>query len=68
MLDIEYSGYFDSRKKIMGLGKCVTSSPGHNVDSYFTWFVPQNWSLEDACSVPLIYLQVISYIRVRIKN
>lgn len=60
MYDIEYSGSLDSGQKVTGLGKRTSTEPIFSPDSCFTWVVPQDWSLEDACTVPLMYLQVYS--------
>lgn len=30
-------------------------------DPYFMWFIPEYWNLEEACTVPLLYAQVIRF-------
>lgn len=55
---VEYSGICESGKRIMGLAKTTSIGSKYERDKHLTWVVPEFWSLEDACTVPLTYLQV----------
>uniref|UniRef100_A0A6P7GXN3 Fatty acid synthase-like n=1 Tax=Diabrotica virgifera virgifera TaxID=50390 RepID=A0A6P7GXN3_DIAVI len=54
-IGFEYAGVTPKGKRIMGLiaGEALALQV-HN-DTYFTWEVPKEWSLKDACTVPCVY-------------
>ncbi|XP_065212332.1 fatty acid synthase-like [Planococcus citri] len=54
---IEYSGVQDTGERVMGLA--VVNSEDHvsKPDSILKWNLPDDWSLEDAVTVPFIYTQ-----------
>ncbi|CAG9833288.1 unnamed protein product [Diabrotica balteata] len=54
-IGLEYAGVTPKGKRIMGLiaGEALALQV-HN-DPYFTWEVPKQWSLRDACTVPCVY-------------
>ncbi|XP_065212158.1 fatty acid synthase-like [Planococcus citri] len=54
---IEYSGVQDSGERVMGLAVVNSDDPISKPDSILKWNLPDNWSLEDAATVPFIYTQ-----------
>ncbi|XP_035738069.1 fatty acid synthase-like isoform X1 [Vespa mandarinia] len=60
LLGFEYSGITINGRRIMGvnLNGCLTNFC--QLDETFSWTVPENWSLEDAATVPCIYCTCIS--------
>lgn len=57
LLGYEYSGIV-SGKRIMGLVEFGGISLQVQTDPEYIWEVPNNWSLEDAATVPLSYALV----------
>ncbi|XP_047362256.1 fatty acid synthase-like [Vespa velutina] len=59
VLGFEYSGISIGGRRIMGLNpnKCLSNLC--QMDDVFSWTVPENWSLEDATTVPCIYVTCI---------
>lgn len=60
ILGLEYSGVTDMGKRVMGfiLGGCLASRVIGKPDSY--WEVPKTWTMEQAATVPVVYLTVYS--------
>lgn len=54
---MEFSGY-KNNKKIFGLVSGGALATTVIADSDFLWDLPQNWSLEEASSVPYSYAMV----------
>ncbi|KAL6953869.1 fatty-acid synthase system, partial [Sarracenia purpurea var. burkii] len=54
---IEYSGVQDTGERVMGLSLIDFNDPISKPDSILKWKVPQDWTLEDAATVPFIYAQ-----------
>ncbi|XP_074599358.1 fatty acid synthase-like [Brevipalpus obovatus] len=55
-IGLEYSGYDDNGNRIMGMtpsGAMATQVSVEPTD--FVWPVPEDWSLEDAATVPVVY-------------
>ncbi|XP_044001648.1 fatty acid synthase-like [Aphidius gifuensis] len=55
MLGIEYSGVDIENKKIMGLMTSRSITNLAIVDRNLSWKIPDNWSFEDAATVPCAY-------------
>ncbi|XP_065212331.1 fatty acid synthase-like [Planococcus citri] len=54
---IEYSGVQDTGERVMGLAVVNSNEPITKPDSILKWTPPNDWSLEDAATVPFIYTQ-----------
>lgn len=52
---MEFSGKDENGKKVMGLVGDKALATTVFADPQFTWDVPEDWSLEQACTVPLPY-------------
>ncbi|XP_035722352.1 fatty acid synthase-like [Vespa mandarinia] len=54
-LGFEYSGINIDGQRIMGISvnKCLSNFI--HINKFFTWNVPESWSLEDAATVPCVY-------------
>lgn len=50
--NIDYSGVTSSGQPIMGLSRLDLESYKLTPDPILTWPVPEDWSLEDAATVP----------------
>lgn len=57
----EFSGICNGRR-IMGLVENRGLSLQREIDSYFTWDVPPEWSLQDAATIPVAYA-IVSIIK-----
>lgn len=55
---IEYAGEHTSGMRVMGLALVNNSELTSEMDPLLTWTIPDNWSLENAATVPLVYSQV----------
>ncbi|XP_011878072.1 PREDICTED: fatty acid synthase [Vollenhovia emeryi] len=56
IIGLEYAGIDTTGRRVMGLscrGKAITNVI--EADRRFCWYVPDNWSLEDAATVPCVY-------------
>ncbi|XP_051173561.1 fatty acid synthase-like [Leptopilina boulardi] len=62
----EYSGIDFRGNKVMGISSDGSFSNSISSDADYIWKVPDNWSLEDAVTVPLVY--TIAYLSVVIKG
>lgn len=56
-LGYEYSGVA-SGKKVMGLLEFGSMSIDVKTDPEYTWEIPDDWSLQDAATIPLNYAMV----------
>ncbi|XP_065211044.1 fatty acid synthase-like [Planococcus citri] len=54
---VEYSGVQDTGARVMGLAVVNSNDPISKPDSILKWTLPDDWSLEDAATVPFIYTQ-----------
>lgn len=52
---LEYSGIDPKGTRVMGISASGTLSNFTSPDVDYTWTIPENWSLEDAATVPLAY-------------
>ncbi|KAL2715899.1 fatty acid synthase-like [Vespula squamosa] len=59
-IGFEYSGISISGRRIMGVNRNRCLSNFCQLDEIFSWTVPDNWSLEDAATVPCIYCTCIA--------
>lgn len=55
MLGMEFSGLDPAGKRVMGLLPAKGLATMVDADRRFLWDVPENWSLEDAATVPVVY-------------
>ena len=65
ILGMEFSGKDKSGKRVMGLLPAKGLATTVDVDRRFLWEVPDNWSLQDAASVPVVYTTVYYALVVR---
>ncbi|XP_033218585.1 fatty acid synthase-like [Belonocnema kinseyi] len=52
---LEYSGIDPKGTRVMGISAGGTLSNFTSTDADYIWTIPENWSLEDAATVPLAY-------------
>ncbi|XP_042306938.1 fatty acid synthase isoform X1 [Sceloporus undulatus] len=55
MLGMEFSGCDSAGKRVMGLLPAKGLATVVDSDKRFLWEVPQNWTLQEAASVPVVY-------------
>ncbi|XP_063149333.1 fatty acid synthase [Candoia aspera] len=55
MLGMEFSGYDPTGKRVMGLLPAKGLATVVDCEKRFLWEVPQDWTLEEAASVPVAY-------------
>ncbi|KAM4664019.1 fatty acid synthase [Discoglossus pictus] len=55
MLGMEFSGYNPAGRRVMGLLPAKGLATLVDADQRFLWDVPEDWSLADAASVPVVY-------------
>ncbi|KAM5135188.1 fatty acid synthase-like isoform 1-T1 [Mantella aurantiaca] len=55
MLGMEFSGRDPAGKKVMGLLPAKGLATAVDADQRYLWNVPENWSLADAATVPVVY-------------
>lgn len=55
VLGFEYSGIESTGRRIMGMVECRALSNLCVGDPYLSWEIPENWTLEDAATVPCVY-------------
>ncbi|XP_051888628.1 fatty acid synthase [Pristis pectinata] len=55
LLGMEFSGRDPSDRRVMGLLPAKGLSTFVDCDTRFLWEVPENWTLEEAASVPVVY-------------
>lgn len=56
--NIDYSGVTNNGQRVMGLARIDNESYKLIPDPILSWAVPENWSLEDAATVPHAYVSV----------
>ena len=54
----EFSGTTKEGRKIMGMGPTGAMATHYDANKTLLWDVPNNWSLDEAASVPLVYYTV----------
>lgn len=58
-LGVEFSGVTDDGKRVMGIGMSgMALSTHYAADNALLWDVPDNWTLEEAATVPLAYFTI----------
>ncbi|XP_051160200.1 fatty acid synthase-like [Leptopilina boulardi] len=62
----EYSGISSRGSRVMGISENSTLSNYITADTDYTWKIPENWTLEDAATVPLAY--AVAYLALVIKG
>lgn len=55
LLGFEYSGRNEKGERLMGLIASKGLSNLIQSDPYFLWKIPDQWSLEDAATIPVVY-------------
>uniref|UniRef100_A0A5S6QNC3 Fatty acid synthase n=1 Tax=Trichuris muris TaxID=70415 RepID=A0A5S6QNC3_TRIMR len=55
LLGMEYAGRLPSGKRVMGLLPCQAMATSVVVDLDFMWKVPDNWSMQEAATVPVVF-------------
>ncbi|EAT46623.1 AAEL002228-PA [Aedes aegypti] len=58
-LGYEYAGVMEDGRRVMGVVPSGALSSIVNADPLLLWYVPDDWSLEEACTVPIVYLTVL---------
>lgn len=54
-LGFEYSGITESGRRLMGMLTTGAMATHVECDESLTWAVPENWTLEEAATVPVVY-------------
>lgn len=57
-LGTEYAGITENGQRVMGIVRCGGLSTQISSDEFFTFPVPNHWTLEDAATVPMAYLTI----------
>uniref|UniRef100_T1ITL1 Fatty acid synthase n=1 Tax=Strigamia maritima TaxID=126957 RepID=T1ITL1_STRMM len=55
VLGLEFSGHDSSGRRLMGLVPAKALATTVEIDDRFVWNVPNQWSLEEAATVPVVY-------------
>lgn len=58
IMGFEFSGVTENGRNVMGLGPTGAMATHYELSQTLLWDVPQNWTLEDAATVPLVYYTV----------
>jgi fatty acid synthase, animal type len=58
IMGFEFSGITKSGTRIMGMGPTGALATHYDLARTLVWDVPENWSLEEAATVPLVYYTV----------
>ncbi|XP_075990948.1 fatty acid synthase-like [Anticarsia gemmatalis] len=64
---IDFSGLTKSGERVMGIVPCGAASSEVRAAPELLWPVPPHWSLEDAATVPLAYLQAFYCLAIKAK-
>ncbi|XP_065083523.1 fatty acid synthase-like [Ochlerotatus camptorhynchus] len=59
-LGYEYAGVTDDGRRVIGVLPAGALSTVVSADPYLVWTIPDSWSLEDACTVPIVYGTVLT--------
>ncbi|XP_063380019.1 fatty acid synthase-like [Cydia fagiglandana] len=65
MLGLEFSGYSSTGKRVMGIVQAMGLATTVQADETLTWEVPEQWSLEEAATVPVAYATAYYALEVR---
>lgn len=66
-LGFEYSGISDTGRRVMGMLEYGALATHINVDPTLMWDVPSYWSLQDAATIPVIYVTVYTCLFIKTK-
>ncbi|CAF3463515.1 unnamed protein product [Rotaria sp. Silwood1] len=55
LLGLEFSGLDSSDQRIMGLLSAKGLATKVAIDKRYSWYVPDNWTLEQAATIPVVY-------------
>ncbi|CAF5103599.1 unnamed protein product, partial [Rotaria sp. Silwood1] len=55
LLGLEFSGLDSSGQRIMGLLSAKGLATKVAIDKRYSWHVPDNWTLEQAATIPVVY-------------
>ncbi|CAF1555578.1 unnamed protein product, partial [Rotaria sordida] len=55
LLGLEFSGLDSSGQRIMGLLSAKGLATKVAIDKRYSWYVPDNWTLEQAATIPVVY-------------
>jgi fatty acid synthase, animal type len=58
IMGFEFAGVTDIGRKVMGMGPTGALATHYDANRTLLWDVPNDWSLEEAASVPLVYYTV----------
>lgn len=58
ILGFEFSGVKGDGRRIFGMGKAGAFATYYDLGYSFYWDVPDHWTMEEAASVPLVYVTV----------
>lgn len=58
IMGFEFSGITDKGRKVMGLGPTGAMATHYELSQTLLWDCPENWTLEEAATVPLVYYTV----------
>lgn len=65
ILGLEFAGRDETGRRVMGLVAAKGLATTVVIDPAFVWTVPDNWTLEDAATVPVVYSTVYYALLVR---
>ncbi|XP_063530101.1 fatty acid synthase-like [Cydia strobilella] len=65
MLGLEFSGYSSTGKRVMGIVQAMGLATTVQADETLMWEVPEQWSLEEAATVPVAYATAYYALEVR---
>lgn len=57
-LGLEYAGITRDGNRVMGMVRSGAMATYVEAIKYITWNVPESWTLQDACTVPVVYSTV----------
>lgn len=58
IIGFEFSGITNNGKRVAGIGKAGAFTTYHHPDNAIVFDVPDSWSLEEAVTMPLVYITV----------
>ncbi|KAG5668080.1 hypothetical protein PVAND_016035 [Polypedilum vanderplanki] len=70
LFGLEFSGITNNGRRVMGLRNCNAHATHILADKELLWDVPDNWTLEEAATVPCVYATVYAsfFIATKIKS
>jgi len=55
LLGMEFSGMLSNGRRVMGLSSAKALATAVEADGEFLWEIPNDWSLMEAATVPVVY-------------